>query len=242
MLHGAPLVPVIRDRLYEQVAQQIQELIVAEGWPVGYRIPTERELGEQFGVSRTVIREALKALAERGLVAIRAGRGTFVANLGTAALKEPMRLFFQRQNISYRNLVEARRVLEVEIAGLAAERAEPEQIERMRAAIAQMDEFMGNPEGYAKADQAFHAALAQGTQNQMFPMLIENIAELLHESRRLIFEVAGAPTRGQIHHRALLEAVEQRDVRAARRAMRAHLDQVDGDIHSVVRGGIPEGV
>ncbi len=235
MLNPTPLVPMVRDRLYEQVAQQIQQMIVAEGLPVGSRILTERELGDQFGVSRTVIREALKALAERGLVAIRPGRGTFVANPGNSALKEPMKLFFQRQNISYSELVEARRILEVEIAGLAAQRARPEQVEKMKAAVAEMDSSLGKgeQEGYVLADQKFHLALAEATQNKMFPMLTAGIEEILYESRRLIWGVKGSPIRGQLYHRALLEAVAQRDVIDARKAMQEHIRQVDTDIHAV---------
>lgn len=238
MVGQATFAPVNRDRLYEKVAHQIQQLVVQEGWPVGSRIPTERELGEQFGVSRTVVREALKALSERGLVDIRPGRGTFVSDLGTGALKEPMRLLFQRHAVSYEDLVEARRVLEIEIAGLAAMRAQPEQIESLRAAIAQMDGCMEESEGFSRADQAFHVALAQATQNQMFLILMESIAELLHESRKLIFQVAGSASRGQTHHRALLRAVEKHDFAAARKAMQKHLDQIDRDIHSMGHQGI----
>jgi len=220
---------MVRDRLYEQVAQQIQQLIVDEGWPVGDTPPTERELGEQFGVSRTVIREALKALSERGLVAIQPGRGTFVADPGVGALKQPMKLFFRRQNVSHRDLVEARRVVEIEVAQLAAQRARPEQVEKLRAAIEEMDNALGDVEHFVRADQHFHLLLAEATQNRMFPMLTESMAELLYESRLLIFGVEGSPVRGQTHHRALLNAVERGDAVAARRAMEEHLAQVDSD-------------
>ena len=236
MLRRASLAPMVRDRLYEQVAQQIQQLIVDEGWPADNRIPTERELGEQFGVSRTVIREALKALSERGLVAIRPGRGTFVVDPGAGALKEPMKLAFQRQNISYRELVEARRVLEIEIAELAAQRARPEQMELLRASIEEMDAAMGDVERFIRTDHKFHLVLAEATQNRMFPMLTESMAGLLHESRLLMFGVAGSPTRGQIHHRALLDALARGDVMAARRAMEEHIEQVETDIHATVDG------
>ncbi len=232
MLRRASLAPMVRDRLYEQVAQQIQLLIVDEGWPAGNRIPTERELGEQFGVSRTVVREALKALAERGLVAIRPGRGTFVEDPGVGALKEPMKLFFQRQNIPYRDLVEARRVLEIEISELAAQRARPDQIEQLRFAIEEMEEALADEERFIRADQRFHLLLAEATQNRMFPLLTESMADLLYESRLLMFGVAGSPTRGQIHHRALLSALESRDPVAARTAMAEHIEQVETDIHA----------
>jgi GntR family transcriptional regulator, transcriptional repressor for pyruvate dehydrogenase complex len=235
MFSTPSLAPVVRERLYEQVAQQIQELIIAHGWPAGNRIPTERELGEQFGVSRTVVREALKALSERGLVIIRPGRGTFVADMGAASLSEPMRLFFQRHNVSYEDLVEARRVLEVEISALAAERAESDQMSELEAAIERMDLALerSDREQYVDADQQFHSVLAQSTQNKMFVMLTESISGLLRESRRLIFDVVGAPTRGQQHHRALLNSIQRGDVPGAQRAMREHLNQVDLDIHMV---------
>ncbi len=228
----SPVGPMNRDRLYEQVAQQIQGLIVASGWPAGSKMPAERELVEQFGVSRPVIREALKALSERGLVAIRPGRGIFVADLNADALKEPMKLLFQRRNFSYENLVETRRVLEVEIAGLAAERAEPEQVARMRAAIAEMDATYAEAETFIRADHAFHVALAEATQNPLLPMLIDSIGELVRETRRLVIEVGGSQTRGQYYHARLLDAVIHHDSAAARKTMGEHLDQFDKDIRT----------
>jgi len=230
-----PVIPMNRDRLYEQVAQQIQELIFASGWPAGSKIPTERELGDRFGVSRTVVREALKALAERGLVAIQPGRGIFVAHLSGDALKEPMKLLFQRRNFSYENLVETRRVLEVEIAGLAAQRAEPDHMEKMRAAVEEMDATLDDAESFIRADHAFHVALAEATQNPLLPMLIDSIGELVRETRRMVIGVGGSQTRGQHYHRKLIDAVECRDAAAARKSMGEHLDQFDTDIQTAKR-------
>ena len=230
-----PVVPMNRDRLYEQVAQQIQELIVSSGWPAGSKIPSERELGDRFGVSRTVVREALKALAERGLVAIQAGRGIFVAHLSGDALKEPMKLLFQRRNFSCENLVETRRVLEVEIAGLAAERAESEQLEKMRAAIDEMDAALGDSESFIRADHTFHVALAEATQNPLLPMLIDSIGELVQATRLIVVGIDGSQTRGQYYHRRLIDAIENRDAVAARRIMGEHLDQFDTDIQTARR-------
>jgi len=230
-----PVIPMNRDRLYEQVAQQIQELIFASGWPAGSKIPTERELGDRFGVSRTVVREALKALAERGLVAIQPGRGIFVAHLSADALKEPMKLLFQRRNFSYENLVETRRVLEVEIAGLAAQRAEPDHMEKMRAAVEEMDATLDDAESFIRADHAFHVALAEATQNPLLPMLIDSIGELVRETRRMVIGVGGSQTRGQHYHRKLIDAVECRDAAAARKSMGEHLDQFDTDIQTAKR-------
>ncbi len=155
-----------------------------------------------------------------------------MADLGYGALKEPMKLFFQRQNISYRDLVEARRVLEIEISELAARRAQPEQIEEMRTAIEEMDGALEDVEHFVRTDQRFHLLLAQATQNRMFPMFVRSMSDLLYESRLLMFGVMGSPSRGQSHHRALLDALERRDAAAARRAMEEHIEQVDTDIHA----------
>lgn len=230
-----PVVPMHRDRLYEQVAQQIQGLIVTSGWPAGSKIPAERELGDRFGVSRTVVREALKALAERGLVAIQPGRGIFVARMSGDALKEPMKLLFQRRNFSCENLVETRRVLEVEIAGFAAERAEPEELQKMRAAIDEMEATIGDVESFVRVDHAFHVALAEATKNPLLPMLIDSIGELVQETRMVAVGVSGSQNRGQFYHRKLVDAVERRDASAARLAMSEHLDQFDADIQAARR-------
>ncbi|HEX9014450.1 MAG TPA: FadR/GntR family transcriptional regulator [Chloroflexota bacterium] len=226
------LMPIRRSRLYEQVAEQIQELIVSSTWIAGRRIPCERDLGEQFGVSRTVVREALKALSERGLISVTPGRGIFVAEPSSDALSDPMRLLLQRRAVTSANLVEARQLLEIEIAGLAARRHLPGQLARMKAAIDEMDLYRNSPDLYIKADQKFHVALADATQNGVLRLLIDSISGSLEETRRVIFQVDGSPARGQEYHRQLFDAVVRRDPAAARRIMREHLHQFETDVRA----------
>lgn len=224
-----------RDRLYEQVAARIQELILSAGWPAGSKMPSERELGEQFGVSRTVIREALKALSERGLVNVSPGRGIFVVGPSTDALADSMRLLIQRHAVSHGNLVEARRLLEIQIAGLAAQRSQPTQVEKMRVAIQEMDSHIDEQERFIVADQAFHFALAEATQNTLLPLLVDSFAETLAETRRMIFPIEGTRSRGQDYHRRLLNAVVQRDATQARKIMDEHLKQFEEDVRLAER-------
>ena len=218
-----------RERLYEQIADHIEELVSSGKLQQGDRLPPERELAERLGVARGVVREAVKLLGARGLVTVEPGRGTFIAEISSDSISDHLGRFFRLGNKSHGDLNELRRILEVEIAFLAAQRATPEDFEELNQAIQEMDESIDSPEGYIAADMDFHLSLAKAAQNGMFPLLIEVLADLLRESRQMIFQVAGAPQRGQLWHRRICEAVEKQDAVAAREAMRQHLQQVAED-------------
>ena len=218
-----------RERLYEQVADHIEDLVCAGKLQKGDRLPPERELAERLGVARGVVREAVKLLGARGLVTVEPGRGTFIAEIGADSISDHLGRYFRLGNKSHTDLNELRRILEVEIAFLAAQRATAEDIARLKQAIQEMDDNIKSPEEYIAADMDFHLALATAAQNKMFPMLIEVLAGLLRESRQVIFQVAGAPERGQVWHRRICEAVEKQDTIAAQEAMQQHMQQVAED-------------
>lgn len=220
-------------RLYEQIVQQIEESIRKGALKAGDQLPAERELALQFGVSRTAVREAVKALREKGLVEAYPGRGTFI----TSETCNSMRLTFDRmiktgQLEGTLHLVEVREILEPEIAALAATRADDERIKEMREAVAIMDQARRDPEAYIEADLDFHLALAEAAANPIILSLIDSIIGVLREQRMRIFQVDGGPQRGQYHHKRILEAVQNRDASGAREAMRAHLRQVREDSSS----------
>jgi len=202
---------VTRERLYEQVADHVEELISTGKLNAGVRLPPERELAEKLGVARGVVREAVKVLEVRGLVAIQPGRGAFVVEDDTQSLSNHLARLFRMGRINHGDLIELRRVLEVEIAGLAAQHASAKSIKEMKQSLVKMDENISSPDRYIAADVNFHLALARATQNKMFPLLIEVIVDGLQESRRLIYHVLGAPERGQAWHRLIAESVEKRD-------------------------------
>jgi GntR family transcriptional repressor for pyruvate dehydrogenase complex len=218
-----------RERLYEQVADHIEDLVGAGKLQKGDRLPPERELAERLGVARGVVREGVKLLGARGLVTVEPGRGTFIAEIGADSISDHLGRYFRLGNKSHNDLNELRRILEVEIAFLAAQRATAEDIARLKQAIQDMDDNIKSPEKYIAADMDFHLALATAAQNEMFPMLIEVLAGLLRESRQVIFQVAGAPERGQVWHRRICEAVEKQDTTAAQEAMQQHMQQVAED-------------
>ncbi len=218
-----------RERLYEQIAQHVEELVSAGKLQRGDKLPPERELAERLGVARGVVREAVTLLAARGLVTVKPGRGTFIAEISSDSIVDHLDRYFRLGDQSHNDLNELRRILEVEIAFLAAQRANTENLAEMKQAIQAMDDNIAVPESYIDADMAFHLAIAQAAQNAMFPLLTEVLADLLRESRLMIFEVPGAPERGQSWHRKIYEAVEKQDAVAAREAMRQHMQQVTED-------------
>ncbi len=216
-------------RLYEQIVQQVEESIHKGALKAGDQLPPERELAEQFGVSRTAVREAVKALREKGLVEAYPGRGTFITDGSSYTIRQSLDRMMRSGHEGFTSLAEVREILEPEIAALATTRAAEEDIAAMREQVAAMDAAKGDPEAYIEADLDFHLALAEAADNAIILSLIDSIVGLLREQRIGIFQVEGGPERGQYHHKRILEAIEHRDPVGAREAMKAHLKQVRDD-------------
>jgi len=217
---------VKRGRLYEEIVNQIQDLIVQERLQPGNKLPPERQLIEQFGVSRTVVREAIRALEEKGLVEVKHGIGVYVSQLSSDSVSESIALLFQVRKSSLMALHEVREILEVEIAGLAAERATAEDKEEMEEVLRYAAKVLDSTEESLEADLRFHGLLAKATYNEVLPILLNPLAELLRESRRVGMEPPGsaeAPLQG---HWEIFKAVKNKDKEQAREAMRRHLQLV----------------
>lgn len=222
--------PIQSGRLYEKIVEQIEERIVSGELKIGDQLPAERDLAIRFGVSRTAVREAVKALHQKGLVEIIPGRGTFISDLTSDAVRHSLGFITKiGAGEGHKNLTEIREILEPGIAALAATRATDEHLSAMRHAVVTMDAALKDADTFIEADLDFHLALAQATQNSLIPTLIDPIVDLLRENRKRIFDTPGAPERGQLYHKRILDAVERHDPDAAREAMRAHLQQVRQD-------------
>lgn len=221
-------------RLYEQIVQQIEDSVLQGALKAGDQLPPERELAERFGVSRTAVREAVKALREKGLVEAYSGRGTFITNGTAHAMRQSLDLLARSGSQGSAHLSEVRAVLEPEIAALAASRADQQHIANMRDAVAAMDRAINDASAFIEADLDFHLALAEAAANPIILSLIDSIVGLLREQRLGIFHVDRGPQRGQSHHKRILQAVEGRDPERARAAMRDHLQQIREDAGKAV--------
>ena len=212
-------------RLSDKVADLLLEGIIARRLKPGERLPSERELGEQFGVSRTVIREAVRALAAKGVIDVRTGSGLRVAAVHPSTVSESMSLFLRGSTLDYPKVHEVRAMLEVEMAGLAAQRATDEDIAELRGVCARM-EAETDVEAASRHDVEFHRAIARATHNDLHLLLLDSIGDALIEIRRENLAGGSGPDT-LASHREILERIAARDSEGARQAMRAHLENVE---------------
>ena len=212
-----------QDRLYQDLARNLLEKLASGKYPVGARLPAERELAATYNVSRPTVREAMIALEVQGIVEVRVGSGAYVRRLPG---KEDIPGF----NITAFELTEARLIFEGEAAALAANQItdqELAEIERLVDAIAQ-ENLEAN--GTERADRDFHLAIARATRNTAIYNAIEHLWDLRSASPEaaLLHEKARTANIKPVvdEHTAVLGALRNRDPAAARAAMRAHLAQV----------------
>ena len=229
-------VPLTRaPRLSDRVADTILEVILDKGLRPGDQLPSERELGEQFGVSRTVVREAVRGLAARGVVETHAGRGLSVAAVGLDDVTTSMRLYFHGlDELPYEKVDEVRSLLEVSIAGLAARRGTDEQLATLREAHGAMEAVEDSGE-YAQLDLEFHRALARMTQNELHLIMLDSIRDVLLEIRRAASALPNDLPAALEEHGAILERVAARDEQGARQAMERHLRHASEDWKQLAR-------
>ncbi|HEV6951835.1 MAG TPA: FadR/GntR family transcriptional regulator [Promicromonospora sp.] len=207
--------------LTEHIARQLEQRIRAGEHAVGSKLPSERELAAQFGASRNVIREVLRRLEATGLIEVAPGRGSFVVDRSRADARGYDALY-RTERPTVRQLIEARIPLEVEIAGLAAERATDEQIEQIVHALDRV-ESARDVVDKAREDLRFHDTVAAACGNPVLRTMLSSIGGMMFEMmlRSNSDPRIGEP--GVPHHPEIVEAIRARDVELARTRMREHL-------------------
>ena len=217
-----------RENLVADIIAAMQRQIVSGELAAGNPLPSEGELAAAFGVSRTVIREAMQTLRARGLVQGSQGKRAVVRSVDAQASVESIQLLMRRAGGSLHQLTEVRRPLEIEIAGLAAQRAKPPQIAALRDANRQLAAAT-DLETAAAADVAFHQRLAEASGNPLFVMLLSTIAGLLEESRRRTIAHSGLRL-AVTEHEKILATIEAHEPAEARRAMTRHMQLIERDL------------
>lgn len=223
---------VKRKRIHEDIVAQVRRHVVDGRLQPGDRLPSERLLSVRFRVSRASVREAIRALESMGLVEIRSGNGTYVASNVDVVLNA-WRSLTPLKKEALRDAFEARKIIEPEIAALAASRATDAEISRMEAALAQQAHQVTTGHTGVESDTAFHSLLACATKNHLLLKFNESIVDGLCETRERSLHTRGRPARSLAGHRIILEAIRAREPGRARRAMLRHLHEIERNVLNV---------
>lgn len=228
-------------RVSDKITDQIKQLIQERQLAVGERLPSERDLAELFEVSRSAVREAIRALNSQGLVVTRPGGGTFVQTEVVTWPSQSMgaltTLLSEDPHYRY-DVLEARHALEVSTAWYAAQRATPEDKKKIQSSFDIMvaHQLKGDMAKAAQADAQFHLAIAEASHNLVLLQIMRGLFDLVFstvkENRRLMFRVDDAKNRHQLteQHEALMQAIFEGDAEKAKRVMGEHLDFVSSSI------------
>jgi GntR family transcriptional regulator, transcriptional repressor for pyruvate dehydrogenase complex len=216
--------------LSDKVAEQLTEAIVSRQLPVGSKLPSERELAEKFKVSRTVVREAVRSLAARGLVRVTSGRGVEVNEFGAGGVAASMRLLVRgHEGLDYGKVNEVRTAVEVQVAGLAAQRAQPQDLERLRQLCDDHERHLeaGDTAAASECDFQFHRELTRASGNELLLAMLDSIADVLREVRNQSMAEPHVGTEGLRAHRRILKSVSEKKPEVARKAMAEHLAEAE---------------
>lgn len=230
------LKPIKTRKIYEEIIDQIKALIAKGELNPGDKLISEREMADMLNVGRSAVREAFRALEAMGIIEIRQGEGTFVKQVRTDSLVEMLALILLTEKDTTRELLELRKILEVEAVGLACLRHTKEQLQKMEAALNQMEEDIKSGDLGQQADWNFHYAVAEATQNSLVVKLMDSIAgimgRVLQAARLELYKTPGTPERLLKEHRAVFEAIRKGMDQKARKAMYDHLDRVEKALSS----------
>ncbi len=224
------LKPVVKETVTGKIIKQIREMIQSGEFIPGHKIPSERELTEALSVSRIAVREAIKALEAKGLLEVRPGEGTFVMAPTSHDLIDPLANFLISKH-AFKELLEVRRIVEVELAGFAAERATEEDLDKIKKALKLMESDISKQKSHLKSDFSFHDAIARSSDNKLLARMMLTVRDLMRESIYLTTKVEGSNYRAVDGHRLVYEQILKRDSEGAKQAMLDHLKQVEEDLY-----------
>jgi GntR family transcriptional repressor for pyruvate dehydrogenase complex len=219
-----------KTRIYEEVVTQIHNLIREGKFKARDQLPSERELAETFKVSRTSVREALRALETRGLIVSRTGAGNFVADLPIESIVAPLATLLIEEKNALADMFEMRKLIEPHIASLAAQRATKKDVERMKRILDKQREAVSRGETGVEADAEFHYAIGQATQNQALQKLVSGLMDILSHSREESLQTPGRSQASLDSHYKILVAIEEHDRQKSRQAMLYHIEQVEQNV------------
>jgi len=219
--------PIRLERVSEKVATQLRDVIGKGIFRAGDRLPAERELAEQMGVSRPSVREAIQILSAQGILETVHGGGSIVKNFTDQEIRKPIEIFLEDDKTRVLELAEVRALMEAWAARKAAENRSPRELERIRSHLTEMEKDFTEGQIRFEVDFRFHTEIAAATHNTIFLHLIDTIYQLIQYSikvyREQVFVGRGDQQKILEHHRGIFQAIEKGDPDLAELAMSTHL-------------------
>lgn len=220
-------VPFEKDVLPKKISARLLSLIKEKHLRPGDKLPPERELAVMMQVSRPSLREALQALSLMNIIEIRQGDGTYVTSLEPELLVEPLHFIFSLDDTTLLGLFEARKIVEVGLVDLAAQRITAEEIAGLEDCLAKSLQTAEDPDAFLQADLELHKKIAAAARNPVLQRFMDSISQLGLASRARTNYIPGLTKQSALDHQAIVAALKAHDPQAARQAMRQHLDNVE---------------
>ncbi|MHB1415012.1 MAG: FadR/GntR family transcriptional regulator [Chloroflexota bacterium] len=219
------LTPIARSMVTDEIVKRLASFIVDEGLKPGDRLPSERDLRNHFAVGRSSMREAIKTLAAVGVVEVRAGSGMFVGSGEPTDLTRALPWGLLISERSAYEIVEARRVVEVELAGLAAQRATGEELADLARCVEALRLNVGNAEDYTRENVEFHLSIARAAHNQVLGHVLRSLQTIIR-----VWTYQSFTPESLAEHEAIHSAICRRSADEARETMAKHLASGEGHI------------
>lgn len=212
----------MKKTVFETTINLFKQKIIDKEWAPGDRLPTLQQLANQFSVSVTTVREALRTLESQGLISIEHGRGMYVRN-DPLLLEDPTMKLEELGDISLVTVLEARLLIEPELAALCAKYASQSQVKRLRELTTQLDQEMKAGGSYLDTDLAFHQVIVEGAKNPVLGRMMEAIMPLLKNGRKQTNTMPNMRTKASHYHALIAIAIEEQQCEKARSLMHSHI-------------------
>lgn len=226
--------PIKTKKIYEEIVEQIKGMITTGELNAGDKLVPERELAERLQVGRSAVREAYRALEAIGLIEIRPGEGTFMREMGTKAMNDVMSLAVLTGKDTLFELMELRKIVEVEAAALAAQRRTEDDLINMKHWLEQMKKDIAGGSLGDVADIKFHYALSDAAHNSLLSRLMNSISETMKKEmvtiREKMYLTPGTPSRLYEQHKVIFHGILKGNINEAKKAMFIHLDTAEKEL------------
>jgi GntR family transcriptional regulator, transcriptional repressor for pyruvate dehydrogenase complex len=222
-----PIEPIRRSAISEDIIRHIMDLIRNHELRPGDKLPSERQLAEEFQVSRVSLREGMRTLAFMNILDVRTGDGTYVTSLSAESLMEPLEFVLEVDDSTIIQLLQARQMVEPQLAAQAAHLITENELEELDACLQQLQDEKTDYSQLSKMDVDFHLLIAQAARNPFMFRFMSSLRSLGERSRNRTIQIDTVRRQSQQDHEAIVQALHARDAQSARAAMAWHLEHIE---------------